>query len=302
MKSFVSISSTIDWMSRAGETVMQYGLLTKPRIILLVMVTGASAMVLQGSLVADPRRFAAVLAGIMLAAASANALNNFWDRDIDAIMKRTRGKRPIPAGKIGARGALYFGLTIGTVSLWVLLAAGNLLAAALGFGAIVYYVLIYTMWLKRRTPLNIVIGGASGAAAPLIGWAAGANELSAVPMLMFLVVFLWSPPHFWALALFTKQEYALARVPMLPVVAGDKRTRWQISVYLVLLLPATVCLGIRAELGVVFFVGTTLLGINFVRKLIALWIRQDDQSARALFNFSIVYLAALFALMLLLKW
>jgi heme o synthase len=302
MKSFVSIGSTIDWMSRAGETAIQYVLLTKPRIILLVIVTGAGAMVLEGSLVADPLRFAAVLAGIMLAAASANALNNFWDRDIDAIMKRTRGKRPIPAGRIGASRALYFGLAIGVASLWVLLASGNLLAAALGLGAIVYYVLIYTMWLKRRTPLNIVIGGVSGAAAPLIGWAAGADGLSAVPMLMFLVVFLWSPPHFWALALFTKQEYALARIPMLPVVCGEKRTRWQISVYLLLLLPATACLGLRAELGGVFFVVTTLLGINFVRKLILLWLRQDDQSARALFNFSIVYLAVLFALMIVLKW
>jgi heme O synthase-like polyprenyltransferase len=185
----------------------------------------------------------------------------------------------------------------------VLLAAGNLLAAASGvWGDPILCAYLYHVDQAHDSPEHRNRRGfRSLGAAHRLGGRSGWIECE-IPMLMFLVVFLWSPPHFWALALFTKQEYALARIPMLPVVCGEKKTRWQISVYLLLLLPATAYLGIRAELGVVFFVGTTLLGINFVRKLIVLWLRQDDQSARALFHFSIVYLAALFALMILLKW
>lgn len=278
-----------------------YFILAKPRIVILVMVTGLSAMVLEGSLLAAPFRFAMVLLGIVLAAGAANAFNQFWDRDIDAVMGRTRSRRPIPAGRIPPRYALYFGTAAAIPALLLLKAAGSTLAAMLGFGAIFFYVVVYTLWLKRRTSLNIVIGGAAGAAGPLIGWAAGAGDLGVVPWLMFLVIFLWTPPHFWALALYTKEEYALAGIPMLPVVAGERTTRLHIAAYTAVLLPVTACLGIRADLGWIFLIGTTVMGIHLVRKVILLWLNKDDFAARALFRYSNMYLAAVFVFMLIPK-
>ncbi|MFW5810895.1 MAG: heme o synthase [Thermodesulfobacteriota bacterium] len=199
--------------------------------------------------IAHPRKFHRIVIGICLAAGAANALNQFWDRDIDPIMARTRTRRPIPSGRIRPRSALWFSAVSGTLALWLLTAAGNMLAAAIGLGTILFYVCIYTVWLKRRTWLNIVIGGAAGAAPQLIGWTAGAGELNIVPLLMALVILLWTPPHFWALALYTKKEYALAGIPMLPVVAGERATRMQITVYVALLLPVTAFLGIRGGSG-----------------------------------------------------
>jgi heme o synthase len=285
-----------------GSKMGSYVLLAKPRIVVLVMLTGLVAMVLEGSLLDNPLRFAAVLLGIMLSAGAANALNQFWDRDIDAIMARTRSKRPIPAGKMPPRNALWFGSASAVPAIWLLQAAGNILAAFLGIGAIVIYVFVYTLWLKRRTSLNIVIGGIAGAIAPLIGWAAGAGDLSTVPLLMALVIFLWTPPHFWALALYTKKEYTLAGIPMLPVVAGEKITRWQITAYIGVLLPVTAYIGIHAGLGRIYLLGTTLLGIVFIRRTVALWLRKDHRSAQELFVYSIIYLAGVFALMLVPKW
>ena len=281
---------------------MWYVLLTKPRIVLLVAMTGLTALVIEGTLLAAPLRLVGVLLGISLAAGAANAFNQFWDRDIDAIMARTRSKRPIPAGKVRPFGALCFGFISGAPGIWLLQAAGNTLAAMLGIGAIAFYVVVYTMWLKRRTSLNIVIGGGAGAAGPLIGWAAGADGLSMVPLLMFLVIFLWTPPHFWALALYAKEDYAQAGVPMLPVVAGEERTYARIAAYVAVLLPVTACLGVCADLGRIFIIGTTLLGVGLIRKVVELWRRKDRRCARELFNHSIVYLAAVFALMLASKW
>jgi heme o synthase len=281
------------------ERYSPYISLIKPRIVLLVTMTGLSAMVLEGSLLSAPLRFAAVLLGIVLAAAAAGALNQYYDRDIDALMARTRTSRPIPTGRITPRSALYLGVLSGIMALWVLQAAGNLLAAVLALGAILLYIMVYTIWLKRRTAWNIVIGGAAGGAPPLIGWAAGAGELNIVALLMFIVIFLWTPPHFWALALYTKDEYALAGIPMLPVVAGERITRLQIMVYTLGLLLVTLYLGIRAELGDLFLLASTLLGLNLLRRVILLWFRKDSDSARALFVYSNVYLSALFAIMLL---
>jgi heme o synthase len=279
----------------AGEKLASFLLLTKPRIALLVAVTGVTSMVLEGSLLGEPWRFAAVLLGIIAAAGSANALNQYWDRDIDALMLRTR-KRPLPNGKLEPRQALFFGVGLGAASAWLLHSAGNTLAAALGVGAIAFYVLLYTMWLKRRTPLNIVIGGAAGASAPLIGWAAGAGELGAAPLLLALIIFLWTPPHFWALALYTKEEYALAGVPMLPVTAGEDATRVQIAVYTALLLPTVALFGFSVELGWIFFAGSTLLGADLVRRVVRLLRGKDEASAKGLFHGSLFYLLALFAL------
>jgi protoheme IX farnesyltransferase len=274
-------------------------LLAKPGIVALVTLTGFSALVIEGSLLADSRRLVGVLLGILLSACGANGLNQIWDRDIDAVMDRTRSRRPIPAGKISASGALWLSLSWGFLGIWLLKTAGSTLSALLGIGTILFYLFVYTIWLKRRTPLNIVIGGAAGAAAPLICWSAGANTLEPLPLLMFMVIFLWSPPHFWSLALCRKEEYARAGIPMLPVVAGEKRTRLQITAYVVLLLPVTGFLGIRADLGWLFLLGTSLLGMNMIRKVILLNRRKDRLSAQAFFNYSIVYLAAVFGLMLL---
>jgi heme o synthase len=287
---------------RVHERLRAYCLLTKPAILLLVALTALAAMVREGSLSAEPWRFAGVLLGIILAGCGANALNQFWDRDIDAVMARTRSRRPIPAGKISPGAALGFGLIAGTAGVWLLLAAGNGLAALLGLGTIGFYVLVYTIWLKRKTSLNIVIGGAAGAAPPLIGWTAGAGELSLVPLLMFLVIFLWTPPHFWALAICLKDEYARAGIPMLPVTAGEGKTRGQITAYVTLLLPATAWLGMGAGCGWFYFIGTTLLGLNLLRSVVNLRRRQDRQAARELFGCSIFYLTGVFVLLLVPKW
>ena len=299
MKSTLQSITTAQPLQLLGPAY-PYIILSKPRIVFLVTITGLSAMILEGSLLSAPLRFAAVLLGIILAACSAGALNQYYDRDIDALMIRTRTRRPIPSGKIAPLNALYFGLLSAIASIILLTVAGNVLAAATGLGTIVFYILVYTIWLKRRTPQNIVIGGIAGAATPLIGWTAGAGEPGLVAWLMFLVIFLWTPPHFWALALYTKQDYSMAGIPMLPVVAGEKVTRVCISLYAALLLPATACLGIQADLGVLFLVATTILGCNLIIKITLLWIKKDARSAQALFTYSNFYLAAVFILMLVL--
>jgi heme o synthase len=301
-KVIIHDSQAVGRFFRLGELLQSYLLLTKPGIVLLVAFTGLAAMVLEGSLLAEPWRFAGVLLGILLAAGAANALNQFWDRDIDAIMERTSTRRPIPAGKISPTAALRFGLLSGILAIWLLLAAGSGLAALLGVATISFYLLVYTIWLKRKTPLNIVIGGAAGAAPPLIGWGAGAGELTMLPLLMFLVIFLWTPPHFWALALCLKEQYARAGIPMLPVVAGEKRTYNRIIAYVVFLLPATAWLGIHAELGWLYFSGTTLLGAYLLRMAIKLRRHRGRHAARMLFGYSIFYLAGVFILLLAPKW
>ena len=288
--------------SRLRDQVGAYVLLIKPGIVLLVTATGLAAAVREGSLAAEPLRLAGVLLGIFLAAGAANGLNQFWDRDIDALMLRTRSRRPLPTGRIPPRAALRFAFVSGAAGLMLLMTAGSGLAAVLGLATIAFYILVYTLWLKRRTPLNIVIGGAAGAAPPLIGWAAGASELAMEPLLMFLVIFLWTPPHFWALALCTKEEYARASIPMLPVVAGEKRTRAAIAVSVALLLPATAALGFSADLGWPFHAGTALLGLNLIRKVVRLHRQQDHPAARELFGYSIVYLAGVFGLLVVPGW
>jgi protoheme IX farnesyltransferase len=292
-----------DWFFyRAVEILRCYLLLTKPRIVFLVSITALSAMVLEGTLLSAPLKFAAVLLGIILTAAAAGALNQYFDRDIDAVMARTRNKRPIPAGMIRARSALLFGVGISIPAIALLNAAGNMMAVTLAVGSMVWYIVIYTKWLKRKTPLNIVVGGAAGAAAPLIGWAAGAGELALVPWCMFLVIFLWTPAHFWSLALYTKEEYAQAGIPMLPVTAGAKITRLHITVYALLLVPATLCLGILADLNTIFFAGAIVMGVNLIRKVIMLRLEKSVASARALFSYSNLYIAVIFALTLASRW
>ncbi|MEW6055191.1 MAG: heme o synthase [Bdellovibrionota bacterium] len=279
--------------------IADYVQLTKPRIVLLFALTGLAAIVMEGSLRAEPLKLWAIVLGIVLTAGSANALNQYIDRDIDAVMERTRKKRPLPAGRLSPQSALFFGLATGTIATALLYGFGNLLTAALGVGTILFYVGIYTLWLKRRTPYNIVIGGAAGATAPLIGWAAATGHLSVGALVMFLIVFVWTPPHFWALALCVKEEYAQVSVPMLPVVAGEEATRRQILAYSVALIPLTLVLGLTKDCGWVYIVSAALLGAGFLFKAWNVLKKKDTQSSWRLFGYSIVYLLALYTVMII---
>jgi heme o synthase len=285
------------------SAISSYVNLTKPTIVLLFSLTGLTAMIVEGSLMASPLKLGLVLLGITLTAASANALNMYFDRDIDEVMKRTKKKRSIPLKKVTPLQALCFGIILGIVATGILLWVANPLSAAIGVATILFYVGIYTLYLKRRTPYNIVIGGAAGATAPLIGWAAATGQLStmesSVAWILFLIIFLWTPPHFWALALVVKEEYREAKVPMLPVVAGVERTRWEIMIYTILLIPFTLAPALVQAGGTVYLVGGIVLGALFVHRAYLMMKLKTDRSAYALFGYSIVYLLALFVVLII---
>ena len=272
--------------------------LTKPTIVFSFVVTGLAAMVVEGSLLHDPVKLLAILIGITLTAGSANALNMYFDRDIDEIMKRTRAKRPIPQKEISPLNALRFGLILGLIATALLWWCGNPLAAMLGVATILFYVVVYTLYLKRRTPYNIVIGGAAGATAPLIGWAAATGHISMSAWLMFLIIFIWTPPHFWALALVVKNDYKEANVPMLPVVAGDRRTRIEIAVYSVLLIALSLAPVLIRAGGIIYALGGVILGFLFLKQTYSMFKLKTDKSAYSLFGYSIVYLLLLFTLLM----
>ena len=218
-------------MKRFINTIRAYIALTKPSILLLVVLTGAAGLVVEGSLNNDPLRFMAVLVFLGMAGGSANAFNQYFERDIDAVMKRTRRRRPLPQGLISPNGALIYAITIGVISTAVFTLAFNLLAGALTLATILFYSLFYTLYLKPRTPQNIVIGGLAGSMGPVIAWAAGANSLTWTPLLMAAVIFFWTPPHFWALAIYLKDDYTQVGYPMMPGIVGDKATWAQIFIY-----------------------------------------------------------------------
>jgi protoheme IX farnesyltransferase len=246
--------------------------------------------------------FTAVLC-IAIAAGACGAINMWYDRDIDAVMRRTRN-RPIPAGRIEAGAALGYGITLAVASVLVMGLAVNPVAAGVLALSIGFYVFVYTMWLKRRTPQNIVIGGAAGAFPPVIGWAAVTGSVTLVPLLLFAIIFVWTPPHFWSLALYANDDYRRAGVPMLPVVSGAKETRRQIVAYTLLLVPLTLTPWLLGYSGPVYAIAASVLGLGF---LVSVWRvftdRQDaagvsltnDTPARAAFKFSILYLFILFA-------
>lgn len=274
--------------------ISAYFSLMKPTIVLLFAVTGLAAIVAEGSLLDQPGKLALVMLAMVLTAGSANALNMYFDRDIDALMDRTKRRRPIPLHKVEPKNAALFGLAIGALAIGYFVAATNWLAAFWSFFTIAFYVGIYTLWLKRRTPYNIVIGGAAGATAPLIGWAAAAGEISPLAWILFLVVFLWTPPHFWSLAIAVQDEYKAAKVPMMPVVCGERRTRIEIFVYTLLLVPVTL---------VPFFLGTTTyfylgaasaLGGFYLWKTVELLGKNTREDSKRLFWISILYLFLLF--------
>ncbi len=282
-----------------GADVEDYVALLKPRVMSLVVFTALVGMV------AAPGGLHPVLASIALlciavGAGASGVLNMWYDADIDALMKRTRA-RPIPAGRIDPGEALAFGLLLAAFSVAMLGLAANWLAAGLLAFTIFFYVVIYTMLLKRSTAQNIVIGGAAGALPPVIAWAAVTGSVSLEPLLMFLIIFMWTPPHFWALALFTSGDYERAGIPMMPNVAGAESTRRQILAYAVLLALVGVMPWLLGYAGPAYGAASVLLGLEFVRRAALVWRRGDadtNRAAKGLFGFSIVYLFALFAVLL----
>jgi protoheme IX farnesyltransferase len=259
----------------------------------LLLITTVPAMVLAARGLPSPWLVLATLAGGSLAAGSANAINMYLDRDIDEVMVRTR-HRPLPAHAISPERALDFGFLLGAISFVLLGSAVNLLAATLATAAIVFYVVVYTMWLKRSTAQNIVIGGAAGAAPVLVGWAAVTGTLAAPAWVLFAIVFVWTPPHFWALAMRFRGDYAAAGVPMLPVVKGDDVTRRQIFAYSLLLFAVSLVLAPVAGMGPIYLGAALLLGGAFAYRALALWRHPTPARAWGVFRFSMLYLATLF--------
>ena len=275
-----------------GPSVADFWQLLKPRVMSLVIFTGFAGMFLApGGM--HPLLFVIALFAIAAGAGASGAINQWYDRDIDAIMART-SQRPIPAGTVVPAEALSFGLIISALSVLLLGLAANWLAAGLLAFTIFFYAVIYTVWLKRRTPQNIVIGGAAGALPPVVGWAAVTGGLSIEPLLLFAIIFMWTPPHFWALALFRNEDYTRAGVPMMPVVAGEAETRRQILIYAVILAPIGVVPSMIGMATIGYGFVSAVLGINFVRLSWVLFRRPDDAAARRLFAFSILYLFLLF--------
>lgn len=277
---------------RGGIAV--YVALTKPRIILLLLITTVPAMVLAADGAPSVWLILATLFGGTLSAGGANAINCYLDRDIDQLMRRTSG-RPLPSHRVEPERALAFGVWLGALGFLFLATSVNLAAALLATGALLFYVFVYTLWLKRRTAQNIVIGGAAGAMPPVVGWAAVTGTVELPAVLLFLLVFVWTPAHFWALALNLGQDYRRASVPMLPVVAGEEETRRQIFAYSLLTVVVSVLLVPLGVAGFVYLSAALLLGAGFVAGAIKLWRHGSRRAALALFKYSLLYLALLFA-------
>lgn len=279
--------------------------LTKPRVMSLVVFTALCGMLVAPVAVHPVLGFAAILA-IALAAGAAGALNQWVEADIDGLMKRT-AQRPLPAGRLDRQTALHFGVGLAVFSLVLMYMAANWLATLILGVSILFYVFVYTIWLKPRTPQNIVIGGAAGAFPPLIGWAAATGDVSALPVLLFLLIFLWTPPHFWALALFMKSDYAAAGIPMLPVVAGERTTRRQIFGYSLLMTASAVAPWALGLTGAVYGGVAALLSLVFCALAFDI-ARRTTQAGDAmlpekrLFKFSLLYLFVLFAAVVVDRW
>ena len=277
-------------------TLRNYVALTKPRVISLLLVTTVPAMVVAERGWPGTWLVLATLIGGTLSAGGANAINCWYDRDIDAIMRRTR-TRPVVTGAIESAHALAFGIGLGAFAFVFLWVFTTLLAAILALAALLFYVFIYTIALKRRTPQNIVIGGAAGAFPPMVGWAAVTGDLSLAPWVMFAVIFMWTPPHFWALALRLEGDYAEAGVPMLPVTDGPAYTRVQILRYSVMLVLVTFLMGPAADLSWIYYGASVGLGGWFVFLAYQLWRKPADTPPIRLYKYSLLYLALLFVAM-----
>ena len=281
----------------AGSRVRDYAALLKPRVMSLVVFTGLAGLVVAPGGLHPVLATVAVLC-IAVGAGAAGAINMWYDRDIDALMERTR-KRPIPAGRVAPEKALAFGVMLSLFSVALMGVAVNWAAAALLALAIGFYVFVYTVWLKRRTPQNIVVGGAAGAFPPLIGWAAVTGAISIDSFALFLIIFMWTPPHFWALALYRAGDYARAGVPMLPVVAGKDETRRQILIYTSLLVPLSFAPLVVGTAGLAYGAVVGAMGACFLLLAIRVLRERGGRAARHMFRFSILYLFVLFAALMI---
>jgi len=274
-----------------------YITLLKPRVMFLVVFTGLAGLVAAPTAM-NPILAAVAILAIALASGAAGAINMWYDRDIDAIMERTRS-RPIPMGLIEPSNALAFGSIITVASICMMGLAVNWLSAGILALASFTYIFVYTIWLKRRTPQNIVIGGASGAFPPMIGWAAATNHVGLTAISLFLITLLWTPPHFWALSLYRCKDYARAGIPMMSVTAGPKSTKRQMLAYTLLLFPFAIAPYFLGAAGPIYLVGSSLLGLLFIAAAIAVLRDETDNSAKRMFGFSILYLFLIFGLLMI---
>jgi protoheme IX farnesyltransferase len=279
--------------------------LTKPRVMSLVVFTGLCGMLAAPEQIHPILAFTAILC-IALGAGAAAALNMWYEADLDALMKRTAG-RPLPAGRMDRQSALHFGVGLSFFSVLLMGVATNWFAATVLAVSILFYVLVYTVWLKRRTPQNIVIGGAAGAFPPVIGWAAATGDVTLLPLLLFALIFLWTPPHFWALSLFVRSDYAAAGVPMLPVVSGAKVTRQQIFLYTFPMAAAAVAPWPLGLAGAIYGIATAALSALFVGLAFQVLVNRASEPEgmkpeKRLFAFSILYLFAIFGALVLDRW
>ena len=280
----------------AQADVGDFFALLKPRVMSLVVFTGFAGLVVAPGEI-HPLLAAVAIFCIALASGAAGAINMWYDRDIDAVMERTR-ERPIPTGRVEPAEALTFGVILSAFAVMMMFLATNAVAAGLLAAAVLFYVFVYTVWLKRRTPQNIVIGGAAGAFPPAIGWAVVTGNVGIEAVILFALIFFWTPPHFWALALYRSKDYAAAGVPMLPVIRGARATKWQMLAYTVLLLPLALMPCIAGFASWVLY-GSAAGILSGVFILSALYVLTDetDRSAKRMFGFSIFYLFALFGLL-----
>jgi protoheme IX farnesyltransferase len=278
-------------------TVRDYIDLLKPRVMSLVVFTAWIGLVIAPAHIHPFAGALAVLA-VALGSGAAGCINMWYERDLDAVMVRT-ANRPLPQGRVAPDDALGLGVLLSIFSLLLMAVATNYVATALLGAAILFYVFIYTIWLKRRTPQNIVIGGAAGAFPPMIGWAAATGDVSAVGIALFLTIFLWTPPHFWALSLYRSDDYRRAGVPMLPVVAGPRETKRQMLIYTLLLVPVSLVPTLLGAVGWIYGATAIILGAAFIGHAVLVWRTADDETAhpvaRRMFFYSLFYLAALFA-------
>ncbi len=268
-----------------------YFQLTKPSIMLLVLLTGGTALYLQGSLISRSLDFILIMTGLFLTGGGANALNQCFERDIDSRMKRTSSRRPLPQGNLETFEAFAFAIIISITGVLLFWYFFNLISAAAALFTILFYSIFYTLWLKPNTPQNIVIGGAAGAAAPIIAWLAVEGALSLEPIILFLIVFLWTPPHFWSLALYYKDDYEKVNLPMMPVIAGDNSTLKQIIIYNILMQFSVLSLLLTGS-GFIYGITALYFGYKFLRKSVEAKKEQTRQSYIGLFKYSIIYLFA----------
>ena len=280
----------------APAAVADYVAILKPRVMSLVVFTGLVGLVLAPGHLHPVLAAIAVLC-IAVGAGAAGAINMWYDRDIDAVMRRTRA-RPLPAGRMLPGEALGFGSVLGVGSVLVMGLAANWVAAELLALTIAFYVFVYTIWLKRRTPQNIVIGGAAGAFPPMVGWAAATGDVGWGAIALFAIIFFWTPPHFWALSLYRTEDYAAAGVPMLPVVAGPRETRRQMLLYTLVLWPASLAPWLLGLAGLAYAVPALVLSVVFTLAAVVVCRDQDEHSARRMFAYSLLYLFLIFSLLL----